>query len=245
MKKEEFLERWKKCFGKEKDTRYHSFAMAMIYTIFLVILILIIRFGETGNSESFENTNIPTPTPSITPNEETTEELPQNDFNYSYSYTITYQGVNEFFLGKKIDEKEKFTQIKDGIMTDYAVLNGNYFILENGVYHLSEKPNRFLKYCDTDIIFQLIENQIPAETETGLKYTVTNSEIGSFFAEELSIDNGLTNIVSMTFANQVLKTIDLDFSNYYSSVQGSNLSLIIHMEFVDIGTTENFEIPLE
>ena len=50
-------------------------------------------------------------------------------------------------------------------------------------------------------------------------------------------ENGIT-------SGEILKSADLDFSNYISSIQGTSVTLTIHMEFADIGTTEDFEIKV-
>ena len=64
MKKEEVKEILKKCFGKEKDDRYHAIAMLTIYGIFILILVLVIRLGGTNSSNMVSN---PTTSPTTTP----------------------------------------------------------------------------------------------------------------------------------------------------------------------------------
>ena len=253
MKKEEVKEILKKCFGKEKDDRYHAIAMLAIYGIFILILVLVIRLGGSNSSNMVSN---PTTSPTTTPTASGTTSPTNNgtissstsngnnDINYSYSYTITYNGVSEVYLGKKIDDKEKFTLVKDGTTTNYAILDDNYLILENDIYHITESPSRLFKYCDAEKILTLIENEIPTENNGVTKYSVSSQNIASSFHESLSIDSEKTNAIQLVFSNDTLKSIDLDLSNYLSSLEGVSITLTIHMEFADIGTTSDFDIKV-
>lgn len=252
MNNKEWKEILKKCFGKEKDDRYHAIAMLVIYGIFMIILIAVIRIGgsSTTNSSLNQNNNT-TPSPTITPTppvdnseEDSNPSINMNDINYSYSYTISYNGVTEVYLGKKIDEKEKFTLIKNGTTTDYAILNDNYLILENGTYHITENPSKFFKYCDVEKILLLIENEIPTENNESIKYSISNQSLVTTFKESLTINNEQTNLIQLHVSGETLKSVDLDFSNYILSLEGIDASLTIHMEFADIGTTEDFEIKV-
>lgn len=253
MKKEEVKEILKKCFGKEKDDRYHAIAMLAIYGIFILILVLVIRLGGSNSSNMVSN---PTTSPTTTPTASGTTSPTNNgtissstsngnnDINYSYSYTITYNGVSEVYLGKKIDDKEKFTLVKDGTTTNYAILDDNYLILENDIYHITESPSRLFKYCDAEKILTLIENEIPTENNGVTKYSVSSYNIASSFHESLSIDSEKTNAIQLVVSDDTLKSIDLDLSNYLSSLEGVSITLTIHMEFADIGTTSDFDIKV-
>ena len=241
----------KKSFGKEKDDRYHAIAMLTIYGIFFLILIFIIRIGGSSiPSNSLNNSNsTSTPSPTEMPSsdtniEENNQNIIENDINYSYSYTITYNGISEVYLGKKIDSKEKFTLIKEGITTEYAILNDNYLILENGVYHITENPSKYFKYCDVEKILLLTENEISVESDNTIKYNISNSNLANMFKDNISIDNNKTNLIKMHIIDSNLKSIDLDFSNYLSSIDNENVTLTIHMEFVDVGKTDDFEIKV-
>lgn len=250
MKQKEWKEILKKCFGKEKDDRYHAIAMLAIYGVFILILVIFIRVG--GSSTNQTTIKEPNQTSSPSTNSPTTNPIPENpttnpsinDINYSYSYTITYNGVSEVYLGKKIDEKEKFTLIRNGITTNYAILNDNYLILEDGVYHITENPSKFFKYCDIEKILNLVENEIPTQNEERIKYTVSNQSLSSIYRDVLSLDNGQSNMIQLSLSDNILKGLDLDFSNYFTSIEGIAVSFLIHMEFADIGTTEDFEIPV-
>ena len=253
MKNKEWKEILKKCFGKEKDDRYHAIAMLAIYGIFILILIILIRVGGNSSTQLHENspstssltpTATSSPPPSDISEEDPSSSIGENDINYSYSYTVSYNGISEVYLGKRIDDKEKFTLVKDGITTDYAILNDNYLILENDAYHITENPSRFFKYCDIEDILVLVENEIPTENNGIIKYTVSNKSLASTYKDDLSIDNEQLNSIQLYTSGEVLKSVDLDFSNYFSSIQGTSVTLTIHMEFADIGTTEEFEINL-
>ncbi len=249
MKNSEFKELLKKCFGKEKNDRYHAIAMLTIYGFFLFILIAFIRISGSNNNleQNLSNTETPSPTATITPSISPDLEnytVSGNDINYSYSYTISYNGTSEVYLGKKVNNKEKFTFIKDGISTNYAILDDYYLVFENGTYHITDHPSQFFKYCDVEKILLMIENEIPIENSETVKYNVSNLNLSSIFQDVLLIDDNQNNLIQLSFFDNNLKGIDLDFSHYISSIDGKTENFTIHMEFADIGTTEDFEIPI-
>lgn len=93
-------------------------------------------------------------------------------------------------------------------------------------------------------ILTLIENEIPTENNGVTKYSVSSHNIASSFHESLSIDSEKTNAIQLVVSNDTLKSIDLDLSNYLSSLEGVSITLTIHMEFADIGTTSDFDIKV-
>ncbi len=253
MKKNEKMELLKKCFGKQKDDRYHAIAMLILYGIFILVIIIMIRVAGTPSNNDSTNTpdanDSKLTSPSL-PNEQqepssSSQDIVGNDINYSYSYTILYNGTSEVYLGKKVDNKEKFTLIKDGGTTNYAILDDNYLILENNSYHITNNPSEFFKYCDVEAILLAIENAIPTQNQETIKYQVSNKELSVIFHDTLLVDNEQNNSIQLSLVDQNLKYIDLDISNYISAIKGESTTVTIHMEFVDIGTTEDFEIPLQ
>lgn len=253
MNKNDLSELLKKCFGKEKDDRYHAIAMLIIYGIFFIFVVVFIRTNSSSINKSTTNTDTSTtasPTTSSVINndnsntEDNNSYTVENDINYSYSYTINYNNSSEVYIGKKIDDKEKFTLVKDNNTVNYAKLDDNYLILkEDNIYHITETPSKFLKYCDTDTILTMVEKEILTENSEGIKYSVSNASLSKAFNDNIIADNELENTIKLTITDNTLKSIYLDLSNYINSI-GDNSSLTINMEFVDIGTTEDFEIKV-
>lgn len=251
MDKKDIKKLLKKCFGKEKDDRLHAIAMLIIYGIFIVIVVAIVRLGGNNTNTNTQTTKTGEPTqtsnpvtPTKTPESKTPESI-KSDVNYSYSYTITFDGTTEVYLGKKLDSKEKFTLVKDGVSKEYAILDGNYLLLENGKYHIVDKLDNYSKYCDITKILSMIENSIPTESSNSIIYNVTNYEVSEQFGGNILKTDTNTNKVEIVATDGVLKSITLDFSNYISVLLGTNHTLTIKMELANIGTTENFEIKLD
>lgn len=251
MKNKELKDILKKCFGKEKDDRYHAIAMLIIYGIFMLVLVIMIRMNATPNNEV--NNEIPSQSPTNTaPNKNNSNSNDSNvsdsqiteNINYSYSYTVSYNGNSEVFLGKKVNNKEKFTHIKDGITNNYAVLDDNYLILENNTYHITNNPSNLFKYCDVSEILSLVDDEIPTENNGVIRYQVDNTKLAISYKDKITVNNELKNSIVLTTIDNTLKSIDLDLTNYISALENSSSSLIIHMEFVDIGNTEDFDINI-
>lgn len=249
MKNKDIKELLNKCFGKNKDEKYHAIAMLIVYGLFISILVIMIRIGGTAsevnnNDNNGENNNpivTSTPNPTFVPD---IDEEVENDINYSYSYTITYNGVSEVYLGKRIDDKQKFTLIKDNITTNYAIYDDNYLILEGDIYKITDNPSKFFKYCDVEEILTLLHDKLSVDVTGTMEYSVDDSILSSFYKERLNSEDSGTNLISINMTDDNLKSIDLDYSSYISAIEGASSTLKIHMEFADIGTTENFEIKV-
>lgn len=252
MKNKDIKELLNKCFGKNKDEKYHAIAMLIIYGIFISILVIMIRLGGTSSEIDSNDNNqgeVNSPTVTSTPNPTSTPEIEidnevENDINYSYSYTVTYNGVSEVYLGKRVDDKQKFTLIKDNVSTSYAIYDDNYLILEGDIYKITDNPSKFFKYCDVEKILVLLRDKLSVKVTSSNQYNVDNNILSSFYKEKLLNEDNGTNLISINMTDDSLKSIDLDFSSYISALEGVNSTLNIHMEFADVGTTENFEIKV-
>lgn len=247
---EDLKEILKKCFGKEKDNRYHAIAMLIIYGIFMLILIVTIRLGSNNTTETDKKDEFLSSTPLVTSNPTNTPSSDNDTFNsneninYSYSYTVSYNGSNEVFLGKRVGNKEKITYIKDNVINNYAILNDNYLILENGTYHITNNFSSLFKYCDISEILSLVDDEIPTENGGIISYQVSNTKLAISFKDKITVNNELNNNIIITTTNNQLKAVDLDLTNYISSKEGITNTLTIHMEFVDIGTTDDFDVSI-
>ena len=238
MKKNEF---WEKAFGKDKDEKTHAKAMLAIYGVFLLVIILAVRLNpnsqENNNKQEENKTGVVEPTPTPTASPDTKKEEIESDINYAYSYTITYDGVTEVYLGKRIDDKQKFSYSKDGKTLEYAIKDGEYLIKENDVYHITDKLDTYFRYCDIEKLLELIREK-KATPDTYI-FTVTNEEIARTFKESIP-EPTLTNTIELIISNSELKGLKVDFSNYVKSVK----SLIIKIEYADVGKVEDFDIKM-
>lgn len=248
MKKNNYIDLFKKCFGKNKDTRYHAIAMLIIYGFVLLILIIFLRVG--GSNTTGDNTLKPTPPATTNPtnnpppkeDKDDDNNIIMDDINYSYVYKILYNNHQELFTGQKIDEKEKFTYLSDNVIKNYAILGGNFLILENDSYSITETPSSYFKYCDVEEILLLVEDAIVVESGNTYSYKIPNSEMLKVFGDLLVSDNRQDNKIVLTVVDNNLKSIDLDFSNYIYSITGVDATLQIKLEFANVGTTPDFQI---
>lgn len=237
MDKEKFKEIMKKCFGKEKDTRWHAIAMLVIYFVFIVFVAVFIRLmPQNPETTTTTNNNNPTSTP--------TSKTNTGAKNYAYTYTVNFDNDTEVYIGKRYGSKYKFSLIKssDSSMNgEYAKIYDNYYVLENDTYKTT-KLEIFFKYCDIDKIMNALEY---SDEESENVYDVENDDLADEFKDYLVTDNREFNIVSLDITDDVVKGVNMNLSNYISSVLGSEHQLKITMNFTDIGTTENFTIETE
>ncbi len=246
----ELMEFFKNSFGKEKNSRSHAIAMLAIYGIFMAIIVVVIRTTPV-NEESVEpiQNNTSKPEEVIEDNTEKTSEKDLNikknyDVNYSYSYTITFDGQKEVYLGKKVDDKEKFSYIKDGNTVDYAILNENYLIFEEGVYHITDTLDTYFRYCNIDKILSVLEKSEYVEAGNKYIYNLSNTSVFNMLLDNIQNDNKGLNTIELEFDTENLKGINMNLDNYISSVLDSSHSLNILIEFANVGTTEDFEIKV-
>ena len=235
MSKKEWKELFRKCFGKNKDERYHGIAMLLIYGIFLLVIVLAIRIGGTSNYEEVPTS--PSPTPIV-------DEEQEKPNNYSYTYRITKNGISAVYLGKRVEDKEKFTAIINGVSIDYAILSNNFLILENGTYQVTDIPDYDFKYCNQDKILELVKDEIPTENGNLIKYTVNNHKIATIFQEEVKDLYG-NNMIQIQQENGQVKEITLDFSSYFSNKNEVETNWIAELSYTDIGLIEDFNLLTE
>lgn len=247
MDKKDFKELMKKCFGKEKNDRYHAVAMLAIYGVFMLFAIIFVR-SIPSNPENVNNTNNQSQTTNNNTKGNDNQKLDdindidiENDINYSYSYTITFNDETETFLGKKIDTKEKITYIKDNNSTEYAILNDNFLMLKDDKYEIGSNPSRFFKYCDINKLISMTENL----QNTDYEYQVTNKQIETEFKDILPSNTGNNNTIKFIIENDILTNIEMDLSNYINSLDSKQgETLLIKIKVTDVGTTEDFDINI-
>ena len=238
MKDLNFKKIFKMCFGKDKNPQLHAIAMLTLYLVFFLIVILVVRGmgNDIDNTNNRSNNNINIDKPS--------NEDVNNEINYTYSYTIDYDTNTAVYLGKRIDDKQKFTVINNGNSTNYAIINGNYLIFEDGIYKITDSLDDYFKYCDVEKILKIVVNEISDESGNSKSYSVDNVKISKFFNDKISGNNNGFNNITIIRENNTIKEIDMNLSNYISEVQGKTHSLVIKMNFADVGKTEDFEIKV-
>ncbi len=251
MKKEEFKELLKKCFGKQKDERYNAIAMLILFGIFMFILIIFLRLAPTNDVNNPNNSL--NPTPSSNPNQNITgndnEEInPKEvfDINFSYIYTINNNGTKEVITGKKLDDKEIFTIINNNGSENYAKLSNNYLKKENGEYKIVESPSVNLLYADVEKAIDLTEKGELTKENNIYTYTIPTIEIIKKYHPEttLVIENTITDNFIVTVENGTMKKLELQLNNYYTTINSTQGTLNIIMEFSNVGTTENFNVTI-
>ena len=253
MNKKDVKDFFSRAFGPEKDEKTHARAMLLIYFIFILIVLLYIKLTptpkatEASTNTGGDNTQVVTPTP--TPTEDvvptptptpTSTGKVKGDINYSYSYTINYNNATEVYLGKRIDDKHKFSYSKDGVTLEYAIKDGNYLLETDCIYHIVDNLNTYFKYCNVEKILSLVYDK-NANSEGN--YILTNKEIADLFDESVNTLTG-ENTVKLITDGTTLNGIILDFSNYIREIDSGIQNLNIKMEFANIGKVEDFDIKM-
>jgi len=219
-------------------------------------LVIVIRIGNTNNPNTSETNPKPTDnsveevknekqdeTNNTNTVPEKKEKVNINSDSYTYSYTINYDSQIETYLGKRWNNKEKFSYIKKDTTLEYAILDEKFLIYEDNKYHLTDQLENNYKYCDIDEILDIVSEMEPVEVNTFI-YDISNKKLSDTFDDTLANDNNLKNRVELVMEDHNTRSVRMDLSNYISSVLNEKHSLIINMEFADIGTTEDFEIKM-
>lgn len=257
MDKKDLKELYNKCFGKNKDDRYHAIAMLGIYGVFILILIIMIRVSPAQNQDNNQsnksNNNISNDTSQKTDNKNNSNNTntnqgnitTQSEINYSYVYTIDNSGIKEVVTGKRVDDKEIFTLITDSGSKDYAKLSDNYLEKVDGSYHLVESPSSNLVYTNLDTIIELTEKGSLTTNNNTYVYTIPTNEILKAFNYTSEVSETITDTITITTENTLIKYININFTNYRTIINNNNLTnLNINMEFNNLGTTKDFNITV-
>ena len=227
MEKMTFKDVMKKCFGKEKNDRWHAVAMLILYGIFFLICYLVLTVG----SSDLKDTDIkPTPTPT-----------PQVEENYTYSYTVKYDDLVEEILGKRIGTKEVLVLEKSlNDYSKYVIMSGVIYKVENETQVKVDSVSSYDKYFSVDKILELVKDIEPIVTNNTYAYDVSNTKLATIFGDTLDSTN--TSQVFIVKENNIVTNISLELDSYIKDVTGENHSLKVEMSYSNIGTTTDFDI---
>ena len=235
----------------DENKRKKSLTKLAIYFLFLVIVIFMVRFGS-DSSNNTNNKNEANNQPKVENKTEVKDDEPQqeqrslisdSDVNYSYMYTVTLDGETETYIGKRIDDKEKYSYTKNGEVKEYAIKDDNYFILEGDTYHLIDKPDNNFKYCDIEKVLSIIEKMQPS-SENPLVFYVDNSKLAYKYGNAINEEHNDLNTIVINTNEDSIESVELNFSSYISSVLTGNHTLTIKMEYANVGKVEDFNIKL-
>lgn len=246
---------WTKCFSKQKDERLHAIAMLVLFGIFIVILVALLR---TDSSTPLPNAGETSRTPEVSQTPEvSTEELEEDgkidetysyEINYSYLYTFTRNGiVEEVITGRRLDDKEIFTIVGSNSTTDYARLSDNYLKKEQGKYKLIERPSNNLLYANLDPLIDTLYSLNPTSIEANrYTYQVSTKNLLDLYHPDSTLVASPTsyNTVVITQNNNLISKIDVDFSNLATLLNGLSETYTMSLEFNNVGTTEDFNISI-
>ena len=242
MKKNKLIEILKLAFGKEQDTRVHAIAMLCIFFVFIIVLVAFLGNNKPVTNQDINGNNNKENKEINKKIEDNNEE--DNDINYSYSYILEYDSITETYLGKRIDNKEKFILIKDGVSLDYAKVGDSFLKLENGKYHITDSIDHF-KYFNMETLLELLESHHSSNTENGAKYEVITLDLANKYKDPLVTWGGASeNEIIIRYESDTIKEVTMNLDNYISCVKGDGHTLRIKMEFANIGTTEDFNIEM-
>lgn len=213
-----FKEVMKKCFGKEKNDRWHAVAMLILYGIFFLVSFIILSI----TSPDKDNTKW---------------EEPVQIINYSYTYTVTYNNEVEVYLGKKYADKQAFTLVKNGVNSEYNAIGDK-------IYNVNDDNilNTYFKYLDREKIESLVVLDKCIKDNNTYTCTVDTKELANTFNDTINDDNVIINTFIIEKENNEIKSIKLDLSSYISNLLGEPNTLTVNMSFTDIGTTKDFEV---
>jgi len=242
----------RKCFGKEKEERFHAIAMLIISFLFISIVVIVVRINDEQSLEKVPENSL-SPTASNIPN--IIDELEENiddtvdleaEINYSYLYTFTLDQTQEVITGKRFDEKEIFTVVSSNGNQEYVKFNGNYLEKKEGKYHLVDELSPNIMYSNLDLLFEVLEEMIPDVSINQYTYMIPTLELlKAYYKDSTFTAPNTYNSVVITRNNQTIEKIQLDYSNFYSFLQGRSVYYVIEMEFNKVGTTEDFMIHLD
>lgn len=245
-----------KIFENASEVDEKERTIGIIEIVLLVVLVIVIRMGNANNPNTSETNPKPTnnsveevknekqdETNNTNTVPEKKEKVDINSDSYTYSYTINYDSQIETYLGKRWNDKEKFSYIKKDTTLEYAILDGKFLIYEDNKYHLTDQLENNYKYCDIDEILDIVSEMEPVEVNTFI-YDISNKKLSDTFDDTLANDNNLKNRVELVMEDHNPRSVKMDLSNYITSVLNEKHSLIINMEFADIGKVENFDIKV-
>ena len=235
------------------DKQKRSRALLLIYLVFFVLLVIMIRFslkssltnqennqGVIDNNENIINNN----QENIENQDDNTNELNEmfsniDTNNYEFKYVIKYNGSISTVEGKRFNDKFSFTMENNG---DILYFNGtsNYIKAKetvDGEYKLTGFPYVLVNIFDNNIIKSMISN---STLNNGL-FEINNENISTITKKSLS-NNDSINTMEVYLKENKINKIELDLSNAISSFTKETVKANISLEYSNFGLIEDFKI---
>ncbi len=239
------------------DSAYKSRIILLGYALFFVVLIIILRFGNTndGNTNKKNNDN-------NTNINENTDNTKTDDFKefanirngiFNFVYTLNINDDLYISTGKKYNQKESFTltESKTNRKLIYLVY-GNDIVakLEDGVetdstYVIASKPVTYIDYFDHTVLEKIIKESTYNKNDD--TYEIINSKLVDIleYNSERVKDKEATNKITLEKKNNNIISIKMDYSNFAKEFDETITEISFSLEYTEFNLVDDFDITYE
>jgi hypothetical protein len=211
------------------NKQYRSIAILIFYAVLFAILIVMLRMPSSGTD--LENGTHVTKVKGF--------ELINNN-NFSYKYTVMVDDERYIFEGKKFEDKDMLTLIKDDEKREYYLENNKYYVKENDKFvSIIEKPFLIFDFFNTDVLDMLITRSILVD-EVANRYRIDNQDLYDVLSPDNSkVDSG-ENYITLNYRNSNITRIVFELDNYSKTIGENYSKVIITLEYFDFNLIDDF-----
>lgn len=215
------------------NKQYRAIAILIFYAILFAVIIVSIRL---------------TPSTSINESGNHVSNLKGYDLidgkNFNYKYIVTIDSDIFIYEGKKYGDEELLTVKKDGVKEEYYFTKKNTYKKENEKYVLVEnKPYILFDFFDTDKLDEIILRSIEIDEENH-QYKVDSQEIDNVVSPTFNLVESGDNYITLTYRNDNITGIAMDFSNYAKAAYEDYKKVIITLQYHDFNLIDDFEVEV-
>lgn len=220
-----------------KDPKKKAILFFCFYSVFFLVIILLLRFGDRSITKSSDYEKGNSPTFDI-------QSILED--NYLYGYTITLDGVKYEYYGEKVGNTEYFEFAGKAYYKD-----GDKFFVKDNQWSECESPYVFSDFLDTEKLYSLLEKSY-FESKTTYQSGKNNfnflistntinqilSNIDSDFLEEPN------QIVLIANNDKIINEVTLNLDSYCSLNNLCQKSLKINLQYDMFGEISSIENPV-
>ncbi|MDD6878723.1 MAG: hypothetical protein PUD59_00625 [bacterium] len=210
------------------NKRYYAIANLIFYPIVFLILIIIVRNGQSTTHNEVDNV------PNYETNVYALEKINEKNFNFRYILNIDDEKI--VYAGKMYNNKILFEDKSNNniyYIQDNLVLqniNGNYSVVEN--------PVKYFNYFDVELINKIFDKS----TEDDGDYIISISDFIRVIKSEEFVDENEI-LIEIEKQENMINKITLDLTDYINDVELKNVnSATLELNYYDFGLIKDFNI---
>ena len=240
------------------DSTYKARMMLLVYGLFFVVLIAMIRFNgpadkkttlkKDDDSEIVDNID--------KDDDDKDKDKDKDEFkefasirgkNFYFTYRYTLNDVVYESIGKKYNDKEEFSLTAVGEKFEFRVNGSDMYVVNNKTgekFEGASKPYKHINYFNVVTIENILK--VSTYDEDNDVYNISSEDLRKTLGyDNYSIDDNGNNEIKVTFKNNIITSISIDYSNFIKALEKDYTVAKLYLEYKDFNLVDDFEVKME